>query len=284
MEEPTAPTHVDPSGPTRFARAVLAPNPGPMTLDGTNSYLLQAPGTRSTIVVDPGPADAGHLELLAALPVELVLITHHHADHTEAIDAFARMTGAPVRAIDPAFCRDADPLIDGERITAAGIELEVVATPGHTADSACFALVGEAPAAPGTGVVPAAPPSPLAVLTGDTVLGRGTTIIADPDGALGAYLDSLERLRSLGTPGPVAVLPGHGPALPDLAAICGAYLAHRAERLDQVRAALARLGVDAAAASVGAVTDVVYADTDAAVRGAAEASMRAQLKYLRDRR
>ncbi|MFF2274652.1 MBL fold metallo-hydrolase [Agromyces sp. NPDC058126] len=274
MDDAAAHERVDPAGPSRLARTVLAPNAGPMTLDGTNSYVLQAPGARSTIVVDPGPADAGHLELLAgAGDVELVLITHHHADHTEGIDAFARLTGAPVRAIDPVFCRGAAPLADGERIVGAGIELEVLATPGHTADSACFALLGETgdPAEDGDR-------SPLAVLTGDTVLGRGTTIIADPDGALGPYLDSLERLRALGTPGPVAVLPGHGPALPGLAAICDAYLAHRAERLDQVRAALARLGDDA---TVGEVTDLVYADTDASVRGAAEASMRAQLRYLR---
>lgn len=276
MQEPADQPHVDPAGPSRFARAVLAPNPGPMTLDGTNSYVLQAPGARTSVVVDPGPADAGHLARLAAAPVELVLITHHHADHTEAIDAFARLTGAPVRAIDPTFCRDAAPLADGERIVAAGLALEVVATPGHTRDSVCFALLGEAGASAGAA---ADADPPRAVLTGDTVLGRGTTIIADPDGALGLYLGSLERLRAIGTPGPVAVLPGHGPELPDLAAICDAYLAHRAERLDQVRAALARLGADA---TVGEVTDLVYADTDASVRGAAEASMRAQLAYLRD--
>lgn len=275
MDDAAAPPRIDPAGPSRLARTVLAPNAGPMTLDGTNSYVLQAPGARSTIVVDPGPADAGHLALLAAAgPVELVLITHHHADHTEAIDAFARLTGAPVRAIDPVFCRDAAPLVDGERIAAAGLELEVVATPGHTADSVCFALLGEA----GDEATGAGAPAPLAVLTGDTILGRGTTIIADPDGALGPYLDSLERLRAIGAAGPVPVLPGHGPDLPDLAVICEAYLAHRAERLEQMRAALAHLGDDA---GVDAVTDLVYADTDASVRGAAEASVRAQLRYLR---
>ncbi|WP_022890322.1 MBL fold metallo-hydrolase [Agromyces italicus] len=274
MDDAAAHERVDTAGPSRLARRVLAPNAGPMTLDGTNSYVLQAPGARSTIVVDPGPADAGHLDRLAAQgPIELVLITHHHADHTEAIDAFVRLTGAPVRAIDPAFCRDATPLVDGELIAAAGVELEVIASPGHTADSACFALLGERERSGDR-----EGRAPLAVLTGDTVLGRGTTIIADPDGALGPYLDSLARLRGLGTPGPIAVLPGHGPALPDLAAVCDAYLAHRADRLEQVRAALARLGDDA---SVGEVTDLVYADTDASVRGAAEASMRAQLKYLR---
>ncbi|GAA1778662.1 MBL fold metallo-hydrolase [Agromyces lapidis] len=279
MDDAAAHERVDPAGPSRLARTVLAPNAGPMTLDGTNSYVLQAPGARSTIVVDPGPADAGHLELLAGVgEVELVLITHHHADHTEAIDAFARLTGAPVRAIDPAFCRGAAPLVDGERIAAAGVELEVIATPGHTADSVCFALLGETGASGGLDGPGDAARTPLAVLTGDTILGRGTTIIADPDGALGPYLDSLERLRALGSGGPVVVLPGHGQALPDLAAICDAYLAHRAERLEQMRAALGRLGADA---SVDEVTDLVYADTDASVRGAAEASVRAQLRYLR---
>ncbi|MFF2493383.1 MBL fold metallo-hydrolase [Agromyces sp. NPDC058064] len=285
MDDAAAHQRVDPAGPARLARTVLAPNAGPMTLDGTNSYVLQAPGARSTVVVDPGPADPGHLERLAAAgPVELVLITHHHADHTEAIDAFARMTGAPVRAIDPVFCRGAAPLADGERLVAAGIELTVIATPGHTADSVCFALLGEdegegeRDGGSGERAADAGAASPIAVLTGDTILGRGTTIIADPDGALGPYLESLETLRALGAEQRVAVLPGHGPALPDLAAICDAYLAHRAERLEQMRGALARLGAEA---SVGEVTDLVYADTDASVRGAAEASVRAQLRYLR---
>ncbi|WP_353813420.1 MBL fold metallo-hydrolase [Agromyces sp. SYSU T00266] len=249
---------------------VRAPNPGPMTLDGTNSWVLRAEGASGSVVVDPGPTDAAHLARLADGGVALVLITHRHPDHTDAVDRFAELTGAPVRAIDPAWCRGADPLADGEVIRAGGFRLEVLATPGHTSDSMCVVIRDDVD-------------TPLGVLTGDTVLGRGTTIIAHPDGALGPYLDSLDRLLTIGiaaagTSGPVAVLPGHGPVLPDLAAICDAYLAHRAERLDQVRAALARLGH---AASAEAVTDVVYADVDPAVRGAAEASVRAQLDYLR---
>ncbi len=252
------------------ARLVLAPNAGPMTLDGTNSYVLRAPDSEGVVVVDPGPSDPAHLASLSgAGRVELVLVTHHHPDHTESLEAFHAMTDAPVRAIDPAFCLAGAPLVDGERIRAAGLEIDVIATPGHTADSVCFSLPGDrflgSDETRGT------------VLTGDTILGRGTTIIADPDGALGPYLDSLGRLAALGAPGPVGVLPGHGPVLPDLAAICRAYLAHRAERLDQVRAALRELGADA---STAAVTDLVYADTDASVRSAAEASVRAQLAYL----
>ncbi|MBM7831560.1 glyoxylase-like metal-dependent hydrolase (beta-lactamase superfamily II) [Agromyces cerinus] len=259
-----------------FARLVLAPNAGPMTLDGTNSYVLRAPGSDGVVVVDPGPSAPGHLATLAAAGrVELVLVTHHHPDHTEALGAFHAMTDAPVRAIDAAFCVAGAPLVDGARIRAAGLEIDVIATPGHTADSVCFSLPGDRLVGAHDGDGDGAHGS---VLTGDTILGRGTTIIADPDGALGPYLDSLESLRALGTPGPVGVLPGHGPVLPDLAAICRAYLAHRAERLDQVRAALHELGADA---GTGAVTDLVYADTDASVRSAAEASVRAQLAYLR---
>ncbi|WP_353828702.1 MBL fold metallo-hydrolase [Agromyces sp. SYSU T0242] len=249
---------------------VRAPNPGPMTLDGTNSWILRGAGAAGSVVVDPGPDDAAHLARLAEGGVELVLVTHRHPDHTDGVDAFADLTNAPVRAIDAAWCRDAEPLADGEMLDAGAMRLEVLATPGHTADSLCVVIRDDEDDA-------------VAVLTGDTVLGRGTSIIAHPDGALGPYLDSLHRLLAIGAGAPdstraVTVLPGHGPVLPDLAAICDAYLAHRAQRLDQVRGALARLGADA---SPEAVTDAVYADVDPGVRMAAEASVRAQLEYLR---
>lgn len=253
-------------------RRLLAPNPGPMTLDGTNSYLI---GTDRVVVVDPGPDDPAHLRALASAgQVELILITHHHPDHVDGVAALARTTGAPVRAIDPAFCVDAPPLADGETIEAGGAGIRVLATPGHTTDSACFVVADDSIASDPTGEPVLTGES---VLTGDTILGRGSTIIADPDGALGPYLSSLRSLRELGA---VRVLPGHGPSLPDLAAICDAYLAHREARLDQVRAALARLGEDA---SVAAVTDAVYDTVEPNLRFAAEASMRAQLVYLRGR-
>ena len=164
-----------------FATLVRAPNPGPMTLDGTNSYVLRAPGSAGVVVVDPGPSDAEHLERLAGLgPLELLLLTHHHADHSAGLVEFARRLGAPARAVDPAFSLDAPPLTDGEVIEAAGLELRVMTTPGHTADSVSFVLSDDGDHG--------------SVLTGDTILGRGTTIIEDPDGALGPYLDSLARL------------------------------------------------------------------------------------------
>ena len=250
---------VESSALTRYR---LAPNPGPMSLDGTNSYVIAAPGSESVVVVDPGPLDDEHLtELAGAGRVELVILTHHHVDHTEAAEEFHLRTGAPVRARDAALCIGAGPLEDGERLDAAGVRIEILATPGHTADSICVHLPDDGDHG--------------SVLTGDTILGRGTTVLVFPDGRLGDYLASLERLEALG---PATVLPAHGPVLPDLAAIAQAYAAHRQERLGQVRAALAQLGQDA---PVAAVTDAVYTDIDASVRRAAETSVAAQLDYLR---
>ena len=261
---------------TTLARVVLAPNAGPMTLDGTNTFVLRAPGSESVVVVDPGPSDAGHLARLAGFGrVELVLVTHNHLDHTESLTEFARMTDAPVRAIDVALCIGGDPLVDGERIEAAGLAIEVVATPGHTADSVCFALPGDTPLGSPAEAGGLAIGS---VLTGDTILGRGTTIIADPDGALGPYLESLARLRALAHARPSGgahrTRPGTARPRGDLRRVPRA--SGRATRPGACRAAA--LGDDATTAQV---TDVVYADTDASVRFAAEASVRAQLRYLR---
>jgi glyoxylase-like metal-dependent hydrolase (beta-lactamase superfamily II) len=234
-----------------------------MSLDGTNSYLLRPPGHPSVVVVDPGPAEETHLQALArAAPVELVLITHRHADHTAGSLRLHELTGAPVRAADPAHCHGgAAPLASGERIWAAGLEIVVVPAPGHTSDSVCFHLPADGAAG--------------SVLTGDTILGRGTTMLDYPDGTLGDYLATLDRLQRLG---PASVLPAHGPPLPSLEAVARDYLRHRRERLAQIRGVLDRLGRDA---SVGEVADAVYADVGRSVRRAAETSVAAQLHYLR---
>jgi glyoxylase-like metal-dependent hydrolase (beta-lactamase superfamily II) len=243
---------------TPYASVLLARNPSPMTLEGTNTWLLREASSPSCLVVDPGPADAEHLRAVADAAGEVteILLTHGHLDHSAGAAALRELTGAPVRALDPAQRLGGEGLGEGDVVAAAGVELRVLATPGHTSDSLCFAL-GDA------------------VLTGDTVLGRGTTVVAHPDGRLGDYLDSLRRLQDLGTR---AVLPGHGPELPNLATVAAAYLAHREQRLEQVRAALDRLGPAAAPMDV---VRAVYADVDPVLWPAAELSVRAQLDYLR---
>ncbi|MGD9527989.1 MAG: MBL fold metallo-hydrolase [Pseudonocardia sp.] len=249
---------------TPLASVLLAENPSPMTLDGTNTWVLRAPDRPECVVIDPGDLDEPHLRRVAAQgPVAVVLLTHRHHDHAGGARRFAELTGAPVRALDPSLVLGSEALGEGEVVAAGGCELRVVATPGHTSDSLSFVLDG-----PGSG-------GP-AVLTGDTILGRGTTVIAHPDGSLGPYLDSLRRLAGLadGTP----VLPGHGPELPDAPAVARDYLAHREERLDQVRSALEALGEGATARQV---VEVVYADVDRVLWPAAELSVRAQLDHLR---
>jgi glyoxylase-like metal-dependent hydrolase (beta-lactamase superfamily II) len=249
---------------TSLASVLLERNPSPMTLEGTNTWVLRSPGERDCVVVDPGDDDPAHLDRVAAQgPVALVLLTHRHPDHAAGARRFAALTGAPVRALDPSLVLGSEALGDGDVVAAAGCELRVLATPGHTSDSLSFLL--DDPGADGQ-----------AVLTGDTVLGRGTTVIAHPDGALGPYLASLRRLAAL--PDGTAVLPGHGPELPDAPAAARHYLAHREERLDQVRSALRALGPEASARQV---VERVYADVDKALWWAAEASVRAQLAYLR---
>ncbi|WP_375497711.1 MBL fold metallo-hydrolase [uncultured Jatrophihabitans sp.] len=254
---------------TARAAVLLQRNPGPMSLDGTNSWLVGAPDADERILIDPGEDSeehpgAEHLSGLLASRPSLVLLTHGHHDHSGLAAGLHAQTGVAVRAADPAHCHGGAPLSDGESLDAAGVRLQVLATPGHTADSVSFVLAGSDDA------------DGAAVFTGDTILGRGTTVVAHPDGALGPYLASLERLRALG---PARVLPGHGPELDSVADVAAAYLAHRQQRLEQVRSALDRLGP---AATPRAIVEDVYADVDQAVWWAAELSVAAQLDYLRE--
>lgn len=243
---------------TEAASVLLCDNPGIMTLDGTNTWVLRGRGSDEMVVVDPGPDDDAHLERIAALgKIPLVLISHKHDDHTGGIDKLVGMTGAVVRSVGSGFLRGlGGPLTDGEVIDAAGLRITVMATPGHTADSLSFVVDD-------------------AVLTADTVLGRGTTVIDNEDGSLRDYLKSLRRLQGLGQR---TVLPGHGPDLADLSQVTAMYLAHREERLDQVRGALKALGEEASARQV---VEHVYTDVDQKLWDAAEKSVQAQLDYLR---
>ncbi|MCI3932078.1 MBL fold metallo-hydrolase [Streptomyces sp. AN091965] len=256
------------SGPaTARAVNVLAPNPSAMTLDGTNTWVVAEPDSDLAVVIDPGPLHEGHLAEVVATAeragkrVALTLLTHGHPDHAEGAARFAELTGSEVRALDPELRLGGEGLAAGDVITTGGLELRVVPTPGHTADSLCFHL-----------------PADRAVLTGDTILGRGTTMVAHPDGRLGDYLDSLRRLRSLTVDDGVhTVLPGHGPVLEDAQGAVEFYLAHRASRLAQVETA-----VENGCTTASDVVAHVYADVDRSLWPAAELSVHAQLEYLKE--
>ncbi len=251
---------------------LLAPNPGMMTLDGTNTWLLREPGSSTSIVVDPGPLEDGHLDRVddVAGDVGLVLLTHHHADHSEVAAALAERKGCVVRALDPALCVGADPLVDGEVVEVGGLTVRIVATPGHTADSISLLLLDE-----------------KVLLSGDMVLGRGTTVVAHPDGQLAPYFESIEKMRALVTSGEVeAIWPAHGPVIADAAGVLDFYLEHRRARLEQVRSALAELKARPHPEGLAVdelprkVVEIVYADVDESLWVPAELSVRAQLAYL----
>jgi glyoxylase-like metal-dependent hydrolase (beta-lactamase superfamily II) len=241
---------------------VLAPNPSGMTLDGTNTYLVGAPGSGQAVVVDPGPDDPAHLaaveEALAARDARCVavLVTHHHGDHAEAALPWGARFEAPVAAADVAVAGPRGRVLEpGERLHLAGTVLGVVPTPGHTADHLAFRLESGA------------------VLVGDHVLGRGTSVVTHPEGDVVAYLESLRRVLDLG---PSALYCGHGPELTeDPAAVLHFYLAHRAFRESQLLAALVR-----GAGTVDAMVADVYAEVPRALWPAAAESTRATLAKL----
>ncbi|MCC3316317.1 MBL fold metallo-hydrolase [Nocardia africana] len=248
---------------TGTASVLLADNPNQMTLEGTNTWILRAPDRSDCVVIDPGPKDKAHSEAIARATdghIALTLITHHHHDHTGGIDRLVKLTGTPVRAMDPKYLSGASaPLTDGEVVEAAGLRLTVLGTPGHTQDSVSLLLDD-------------------ALITGDTVLGSGTTVLESRDDALGDYLASLELLARH-APGR-ALLPAHGPDHPQAEPVIGYYIEHRHQRLNQVRAALRELGENATPLQVVAK---VYADVDKRLWPAARSSVKAQLAYLRGR-
>ena len=258
-----------PAGPvTTRATAILAANPGWMTLDGTNSWLLLEPGAERAVLVDPGPDDPAHLRTLVRAAEErgarigLILLTHGHPDHAAGAATLNGLTGAPVRALDPAHRLGAEGLVDGDVVSVAGLELSVVATPGHTTDSLTFLLAAD-----------------RALLTGDTVLGRGSAVIAHPDGHLAAYLSSLGRLSRLAAEISAEwLLPGHGPACPDPSGLIGDYVEHRGERLASIESAM-RAGTT----ELDALLDLTYPEVPPDLRWAARLSLAAQVEYLVDR-
>ncbi len=239
---------------------ILAPNAGLMTGPGTNTYLVWGAGG-SCVVIDPGPDDPAHLdvvvEAVAARGVlEAILVTHGHHDHDAGAARLGERTGAPVLT----WSRDevaaaGRTLVDGERVMVGGRALRALHTPGHRFDHLCFLLEDT-----------------RVLFAGDLVAGVGTVVIAPPEGDLTDYMASLRRLRDL----PLrTILPGHGPPIGAPHALLDGYIAHREAREAQVLAGLAD-GLCAVAALVAAI----YAAVDPALRPAAALSVTAHLLKL----
>jgi glyoxylase-like metal-dependent hydrolase (beta-lactamase superfamily II) len=233
-------------------RRVLAPNPGPMTLEGTNTWVV---GTPPAVVIDPGPEDEAHLAAVRAeaVTVGTILITHRHPDHAPGAEALARSTGARVYSWRPP--KGWDPIRAGQEFDGGGVTLVAHHTPGHTPDHVAFFA-----------------PASRALFTGDAVLGRGTSVIDPPEGDLTAYVRSLETMTALD---PATIYPGHGPAVWDADAKLREYRLHREERERQVVDALAE-----GARTPAEIVPVVYEGYPAEVLDLAARTVLAHLLKL----
>lgn len=230
---------------------VLAPNPSVYTLEGTNTWVV---GQDPSIVIDPGPDDAAHLEEVArtAGRVAAVLVTHDHEDHAPGATTFASSASAPLYA----FRLDgAEHLRDGQRFVAGGAEVVAEYTPGHSSDHVAFIA-----------------PSEGALFTGDAVVGRGTSFIDPPDGDLAQYLRSLHRMKELH---PRVIYPGHGPIVTDAGGKLDEYIGHREDRERQVLHALGD-----GAQTIPDLVGTIYAAYPPEVHTLAERSVLAHLLKL----
>jgi len=253
---------------------LTAPNPSPYTSTGTQSYIV---GTQDVAVIDPGPVDAAHLAaLLRAIgerPLRAIVCTHTHRDHSPGAVPLKAATGAPIvgcaalalddsgTRADASFDRGYSPdgvLGDGDTVGGEGWTLRAVATPGHTSNHLAFAM-----------------PETRALFSGDHVMGWSTSIVSPPDGSMGAYMASLEKL--LGRDDRV-YYPGHGPAVENPQRLVRGMLGHRKQREGQVLRLL-RNG----AAPLETLVDAMYVGIDPRLKGAAARSVLAHLIDLRER-
>jgi glyoxylase-like metal-dependent hydrolase (beta-lactamase superfamily II) len=231
---------------------ILAPNPGPFTLEGTNTWVV---GADPSIVVNPGPDDPEHLAAIAraAAPIVAIVLTHHHEDHAMGAAGLALATGAPVIAADPRGDERAVPA--SGVLEAGGVRLRVISAPGHTPDH--VVLFDEAS---------------RILFTGDAVLGRGTSVIDPPEGDLEQYLRSLGVMLELR---PAVICPGHGPTIWDAEATLRGYIDHRSEREREVLHGLTR-----GPATPEALVPEIYAEHPPELRPIAARSVLAHLLKL----
>jgi glyoxylase-like metal-dependent hydrolase (beta-lactamase superfamily II) len=231
---------------------ILAPNPGPYTGSGTNSYVISSGGR--AVILDPGPVIDSHLaaveEAAAEFEISCVLVTHTHPDHAPAANLLGERLEVPVLGYGPGpEFEPSAPLDDGDIVEIGEVMLTAIHTPGHTDDHLCYRIAD-------------------VVFTGDHIMGGSTVIIEDA----AAYLQSLEKVRSLQ---PVHLYPGHGPEIEDASAAITEYINHRLERERQI--------VDAVRKGAGTVADivrVVYADIDESLVPAAKFQVGTQLQKL----
>ena len=231
---------------------MLAPNPSSFTGPGTNTYVV-GDGDR-VVILDPGPVEVSHekavVAVVAGRRVDCVVVTHTHPDHAPLANPLARAYGVAAAGYAPGPDFDPDRLLaDGDLVTVGGADLEVVFTPGHSADHLCFRAGGF-------------------LFTGDHIMGGSSVVVED----LGAYMRSLERLAGLRLD---RLFPGHGPEIERPAEVISWYIAHRRQREEQILAAI-RSG----AGTVGGIVDIVYVDVDVSLHPAAAFSVEAHLRKL----
>ncbi len=255
-----------PGVPTTIAPGVVrltAPNPSMMTGPGTNTYLI---GEQSLLIIDPGPDDPAHrrrlVDVIAGRPVDAIAVTHTHPDHAPGSDRLGRVVGAPLLGVAPGPSFRPDRLlVDGEVLTPSDLMVRVLHTPGHASDHCCFLLEGED-----------------MVFTGDHVMEGSTVVIRPPDGDMGAYLASVERLASTDPP-LRSIAPGHGRVIVDPATALVDLAAHRRRREVLVEEALSAHGPSSAAG----LRPFVYQDLEEARHDIATATIWAHLRHLVER-
>jgi len=266
VEEPV----LDPGAPAEPGRPVAlvpgvvrltAPNPGPMTGPGTNSYLV---GTTEVVVVDPGPDEPVHVDALVeagAGRIRWIVVTHTHPDHAPAAAALSQRTGAEVLGFGPRDGFEPDRTV-GDAFELGGDDfcLRAVHTPGHASNHLCWMLLGE-----------------QLLFSGDHIMQGSTVVIAPPDGDMAAYLSSLQRLLDLDPP-VRAIAPGHGTLIESPAPVVQGVIAHRLERERAVVAALAAAG----RGSVDDLLATVYSDVPDVLHPVARYSLWAHLRRLSD--